>query len=225
MWPRSPGTRGSTEQTLYNWRRSWQQQGDLVPATGKSAEQWSAAAKFAVVLQTAGLNGTELGAFCRERGLYPQQVARWRQAAQDANNHSAPSMQDHKELHRQHQEDQKEIKRLQRELRKKGEGPGRGRGAAVGHGKASGPLAGGRGGLIPPEQRQRALELLDFGIAAGARATEVARRIGVNLRSLQRSATAATANGFESRRAQRCRTAGLSQADGKGTPGASRYGQ
>ena len=90
-----------------------------MPATGKSAEQWSAAAKFAVVLQTAGLNGTELGAFCRERGLYPQQVARWRQAAQDANNPSAPSMQDHKELHRQHQEDQKEIKRLQRELRKK----------------------------------------------------------------------------------------------------------
>jgi len=65
------------------------------------------------------LNGTELGAFCRERGLYPQQVARWRQAAQDANHPSAPSMQDHKELHRQHQEDQKEIKRLQRELRKK----------------------------------------------------------------------------------------------------------
>ena len=110
---------GITEQTLYNWRRSWQQQGDLVPATGKPAEQWSAAAKFAVVLQTAGLNGTELGAFCRERGLYPQQVARWRQAAQDANHPSAPSMQDHKELHRQHQEDQKEIKRLQRELRKK----------------------------------------------------------------------------------------------------------
>jgi transposase len=110
---------GITEQTLYNWRRSWQQQGDLVPATGKSAEQWSAAAKFAVVLQTAGLNGTELGAFCRERGLYPQQVARWRQAAQDANHPSVPSMQDHKELHRKNQELARENRRLERELRKK----------------------------------------------------------------------------------------------------------
>jgi hypothetical protein len=34
------------------------------------------------------LNGTELGAICRERCLSPQQVASWhcRQAAQDANN-------------------------------------------------------------------------------------------------------------------------------------------
>jgi hypothetical protein len=54
---------GFTEQTLYTRRRSWQQQGDLVPATGKSAEQWSAVAKFAVVFQTAGLNGIEPGAF------------------------------------------------------------------------------------------------------------------------------------------------------------------
>jgi len=110
---------GITEQTLYNWRRSWQQQGDLVPATGKSAEQWSAAAKFAVVLQTAGLNGTELGAFCRERGLYPKQLARWRQAAEDANGPSAPSMADQRELQRKNQEQAREIRRLQRELEKK----------------------------------------------------------------------------------------------------------
>lgn len=90
-----------------------------MPATGKSAEQWSAAAKFAVVLQTAGLNDTELGAFCRERGLYPQQVARWRQPAQDANNPSAASMQDHKELDRKNQELARENRLLERELRKK----------------------------------------------------------------------------------------------------------
>jgi transposase-like protein len=90
--------RGITEQTLCNWLRSWQQQGDLVLAPGKPAEQWSAAAMFPVVLQTGGLNGTQLAAYCRERGLYPQQVARWRQAAQDANNPSAPTMQDHREL-------------------------------------------------------------------------------------------------------------------------------
>jgi len=71
---------GITDQTLYSWRRSCQLQGDLDPAPGKTAEQWSTAAKFAVELQTTGLNGTELGAFCRDRGLYPQQVARWRQA-------------------------------------------------------------------------------------------------------------------------------------------------
>jgi transposase len=38
-----------------------------------------------VVLETAGLNATELSTYCRERGLYPEQVERWRQAAQGAN--------------------------------------------------------------------------------------------------------------------------------------------
>jgi hypothetical protein len=52
-------------------------QGEVVPATQKAPENWGAADKFTVVLETAGLNDTELGAYCRERGLYPEQVDRW----------------------------------------------------------------------------------------------------------------------------------------------------
>ena len=80
---------GITAQTIYNWRSQWQKQGQLVPATNRPPEQWSAADKLAAVIQTAGLSGTELGSFCRERGLYPKQVARWRQAAEDANGPSS----------------------------------------------------------------------------------------------------------------------------------------
>jgi transposase-like protein len=72
-----------------------------------------------VVLESAGLNATELGAFCRERGLYPEQVDRWRQAAQDANANSMLTMADQKDLEKRHQQDQREIKRLQQELRRK----------------------------------------------------------------------------------------------------------
>ena len=71
--------------TLYNWRKAWRLQGEVVPASEKEPEGWSTADKFTVVLETAGLNATELSAYCRERGLYPAQVKRWRQAAQDAN--------------------------------------------------------------------------------------------------------------------------------------------
>ncbi len=46
---------------------------------------WGATDKFTVVLETAGLNTTELSAYCRERGLYPEHVVRWRQASQGAN--------------------------------------------------------------------------------------------------------------------------------------------
>jgi len=59
---------GITAQTIYNWRSQWQKQGQLVPATNRPPEQWSAADKLAAVIEAAGLNGTELGTFCRERG-------------------------------------------------------------------------------------------------------------------------------------------------------------
>ncbi len=60
-------------------------QGEVVPASVKDTEGWVATDKFTVVLETAGLNATELSAYCRERGLYPEQVERWRHASQDVN--------------------------------------------------------------------------------------------------------------------------------------------
>ena len=38
-----------------------------------------------MVLETAGLNATELSAYCRERGLFHEHVERWRSASLDAN--------------------------------------------------------------------------------------------------------------------------------------------
>jgi transposase len=70
--------------TLYNWRKTWQFQGEVVPASEKDPEGWGAIDKFTVVLKTAGLNATELSSYCRKRGLYPEQVERWRQASQEA---------------------------------------------------------------------------------------------------------------------------------------------
>ena len=49
---------GITAQTIYNWRSQWQKQGQLVPASSKPPEQWSAADKLAAVIQAAGLSGT-----------------------------------------------------------------------------------------------------------------------------------------------------------------------
>ena len=105
--------------TLYAWRKVWRLQGEVVPASEKAPEGWSFTGKFTVVLESAGLNPTELGAFCREQDLYPEQVDRWRQAAQDANANSMLTMGDHKDLEKRHQADQREIKCLQQELRRK----------------------------------------------------------------------------------------------------------
>ena len=129
MRPMSPPHRQSVAQisaklgihvvTLYNWRKAWRLQEEVVPACEKEHEVWGATDKFTVVLETAGLDATELSAYCRERGLYPEQVERWRQASQDANEKPVLTLKEQKELERLRAQDQKEIKRLKEELRRK----------------------------------------------------------------------------------------------------------
>jgi hypothetical protein len=41
--------------------------------------------QFAVVLETAPLNEAELAEYCRRKGLYPEQIAAWREACRSAN--------------------------------------------------------------------------------------------------------------------------------------------
>ena len=62
---------GISRQTLYSWRHLWKQEGELVPASSSSAEEWDSSDKLAAAIQAAGLNGADLGAYCRERSLAP----------------------------------------------------------------------------------------------------------------------------------------------------------
>ena len=105
--------------TLYNWRKAWRLQGEVVPASEKDPEGWGATDKFTVVLETAGLNATELSVYCRERGLFPEEVSRWRQTAQDANQTPVLTLKEQKELERLRAQDQREIKALKKELQRK----------------------------------------------------------------------------------------------------------
>jgi transposase-like protein len=84
--------------TLYKWRKDCRLQADGVPSSKKDPEGWGAADKFTVVLETAGLNATELSAYYWERGLNPEQVDRSRQAAQDASEKPVLTLKEQKEL-------------------------------------------------------------------------------------------------------------------------------
>jgi hypothetical protein len=105
--------------TLYLWRKGWRLEGEVVPASQKDPEGWGAADKFTVVLETAAFNATELSAYCRERGLYPEQVSHWRQVAQNANAKPVRTMAEQKDLEKLHAQDQREIKALKKELQRK----------------------------------------------------------------------------------------------------------
>ena len=70
--------------TLYNWLKAARVRGVPVPGSGKhTADEWSGEAKLAVVLETAILNAEQLSQYCRRKGLYPEQIARWKQACID----------------------------------------------------------------------------------------------------------------------------------------------
>jgi transposase-like protein len=105
--------------TLYSWRKAWRLQGEVVLASQKDPEGCGPADKYTEALETAGLNATELGGYYREWRLFPEQVDRCRQAAHDANAQPLLKMADQKDLQKRHQEDQREITRLQQELRRK----------------------------------------------------------------------------------------------------------
>jgi transposase-like protein len=87
-----------------------------VPADPSNPENWSGKNKLAVVIETAALNEQELSAYCREKGLYVEQVQRWREAAESGADMGRPlSAQERREW----QSERKKSRRLEKDLRRK----------------------------------------------------------------------------------------------------------
>ena len=107
---------GISSATLYTWRNQVKEQGSPVPGSGKTSDQWSAEAKFAVVLETATLSESELSEYCREKGLYPDQVKEWKAACIQGQMSEAER---HKQERLQAKKDRKRIKQLEKELNRK----------------------------------------------------------------------------------------------------------
>ena len=107
---------GICEATLYNWRKEARVEGRLLPDGDTTPAGWSAADKFAAVVETAALNEAQLSVYCRERGLYPEQIQQWREACEQANDWDRTQ---NRRLKETRKEDEKRIKELERELREK----------------------------------------------------------------------------------------------------------
>jgi transposase len=105
-----------SESTLYNWRKQAMNKGQLVLGDGRNAELWSSANKLAVVLETAPLNEAELALYCRNKGLYAEQITTWRSAGVDAN---ANIKEHEKAFDFETKKDKNQISSLEKELRKK----------------------------------------------------------------------------------------------------------
>ena len=79
------------------------------------ARAWTAAARFDAVLTTAAMDEAGKNAWCRENGVYPQELASWRQSATQA----LAEPDEARASPQQTKQDRRRIKELERELRRK----------------------------------------------------------------------------------------------------------
>lgn len=107
---------GISEQTLRNWRDKARADGIAVPGIDAVPEDWSTHDKFLIVVETAGMNETELAEYGRKKGLYVEQIKAWRDACINANGGIAKEA---ARLNRELKESEKERKRLEKELNRK----------------------------------------------------------------------------------------------------------
>ncbi len=101
---------GISEATLYNWRNQARAEGNPVPGAEKTTDQWSAEARFAVIVETATLSEAEIAEYCRKKGLYPEKLIHWKQGFIQTENPGGNAAL---------KQSQKEIKQLKKELLRK----------------------------------------------------------------------------------------------------------
>lgn len=102
--------------TLYRWRdHALNQKGLSATTKYKNADKWSSQDKFTVVIETANLSEIEFSEYCRNKGIYPEQVKEWKEVCMNANsNEKERNAKAGKELREERRQKEKLEKELQR---------------------------------------------------------------------------------------------------------------
>jgi transposase len=102
--------------TLKFWKKQLRQDGMAAPASDSPADRWSSSDKFLIVFETFTLNEIELAEYCRQKGLYVEQVQQWKAVCQQANDvHSSDLV----EFSKKQRVIEKELKETKAELKRK----------------------------------------------------------------------------------------------------------
>ena len=102
--------------TLYSWKREAKLNAGPLANPDDAPKGWTTKDKFDAVIQTASMSEIQVSEFCRSKGLYPEQIQRWKTACQQANNwDDALRLKQKDKL----KKDKQKIKTLERELLRK----------------------------------------------------------------------------------------------------------
>jgi transposase len=107
---------GLGEGTLHKWRTQARAKGIPAPGGEIETERWSTQDKFLIVMETSLLSEVELAEYCRKKGLFAEQVQEWKDACMQANGGVA---QQAARFQRELKQKDKEVKALEKELRRK----------------------------------------------------------------------------------------------------------
>lgn len=102
--------------TLAKWREELRKNGHAAPGGEEQSEKWSSRDKFLIVVETIAMNESELSEYCRQKGLFPEQVKQWQDVCQEANGGTASDL---VEASRHQRAVEKELKGVRKELQRK----------------------------------------------------------------------------------------------------------
>ena len=107
---------GVSKPSIYNWIKESNQNQDGSQINLKSKSKWSSEDKFHIVLETASMNENELGEYCRNKGIFLEELKTWKIQCLSANTEVQEDTSKFKELYLK---DQAKIKELEKDLRRK----------------------------------------------------------------------------------------------------------
>jgi transposase len=108
---------GISAPTLYAWKKQFRTEGHIVPAQPTTPDHWDAKTKLATVIRTALMNEAERAVYCREHGLYVEQLDAWKLAFEAMDEAGAPaSRAEWAALRKQHRQLEKELLRKEKAL-------------------------------------------------------------------------------------------------------------
>lgn len=107
---------GVTKTTLYAWKNKLKLKGLQLSSSRTVPKNWSSEDKFHIVIETYSLNQIDLAAYCRQKGLYIEQVEKWKKQCLHAN---TSHTKDANKLENDLKEEKKRSKQLERELTRK----------------------------------------------------------------------------------------------------------
>ncbi|HEJ7994518.1 IS3 family transposase [Serratia bockelmannii] len=164
--------------TLYGWRSQAGITTQPVADNGKSPQEWSQNARFAVLIETAPLSAHAVAEYCRRKGLYPEQLQQWKDGFMQ------PNPREEKALIKKQK---KEIQQLNREIARKDKALAEAAALLILEKKFKALFGGGkRGRMTRAGARQQLIVLIQEAVDHGARLNEACRRVGLSQRTLQR---------------------------------------